>query len=166
MSATNIISSAQTLAASLFRSLTLRKDGTVINDDPEHWGEADATDPELVRIGAGKFDIVAIGEPGLAHAVDAVDAEGNPVPVLIAHYAPLTADDASPALGDLVSIEDGDGFSLVFEVVMTHEDLHSPSPFDLGPNALVDEHLAALMPGELVLAVVPALDAEESEAAA
>ena len=165
MNAINRFPGVYTMAANLFRRLALRKDGTVINDAPDHWDEADAADPELVHLGTGKFDIVAVGSPGLAHAVGAVDAEGSPVPVLVAHYAPLTGDDASPALGDLVSIEDDDGLSLVFEVAVTWDDLHSTSTFDLGPNAMVDEYLAALKPGEMVLVVVPELDTEKADAA-
>lgn len=164
MTTHQMLSHANAVAASLFRRMKLRADGSVIDDnapDTDVWTEADATDDELVSVGGGTFEITAVGDGALATAVGATDEAGDPLPCLKAIYTPHAGIDERPVMGDLLSIETPDGsMSLVFSVAFTHADLMDHLNFDLGPDAYTPEPLAALQPGEVVLVLVPEFNQE------
>lgn len=151
---TNISSNTAT-TATILRWLTLRDDGshiTVDTDEPASWDEADNATPELVNIGSGKLEITNAGDDDLAAAVLASDDHGL-LQTVRAIFTPSEPDGERPQMGDLLSVSPAEGVSLLFAVQVTYADLHEPSAFDLGPGAEVNELLAALQPGEMVVSM-------------
>lgn len=145
---------AQEIAAALFRRLTLNADGQLLDDnDPSNWDEADATQPEIVSLGGVHFRITDPGAAGLAIAVG-VMAEGESLVCLRAVFSPADAGGATPKMGDVVALEADEGVTVLFNVAIGYADLHDPSEFDLGPDAVRIEALDTLKPGEVLLVQV------------
>ena len=57
-------------------------------------------------------------------------------------------------MDDIVALDADEGVSVLFKVVITHADLHDPAAPDLGPDAVRNEALDALQPGEVLLVQV------------
>lgn len=139
--------------ATILRWLTLREDGSPVNTgEPDSWQEADNATPELVNIGSGILEVTNVGDDALATAVLASDDRGL-LPTMKAIFEPSEPDGERPQMGDLLSVSPANGVSLLFAVQVTYADLYEPSVFDLGPAAEVNEQLAALQPGEMVLSL-------------
>ena len=153
---TTAIASNTATTATILRWLTLRADGshiTVNTDDPDSWEEAENATPEFVNIGSGIFEVTNAGDDALATAVLASDDHGL-LPTMKAIFTPSEPDGERPQMGDLLSVTPADGVSLLFAVQITYADLHAPSAFDLGPDADVNEQLAALESGEMVISAL------------
>lgn len=142
---------AHEMAAALFRRLTLNADGQPFDDsDPNNWDAADATQPETVSLGGVHFRVIDPDAAGLAIAACAM-AEGESLVCLRVVFTPAEADGATPQMGDVVALEADEGVTVLFKVVIGHIDLHEASEFDLGPDAVRNEALDALQPGEVLL---------------
>ena len=153
---TSTITPSAATTATILRWLTLRADGshiTVNTDDPDSWAEAENATPELVNIGSGILEVTNAGDDALATAVLASDDRGL-LPTMKAIFTPSEPDGEHPQMGDLLSVTPNDGVSLLFAVQITYADVHEPSAFDLGPDADVNEPLAALQPGEMVISAL------------
>ena len=153
---TTTIAPSTTTTATILRWLTLREDGshiTVNADDHDCWDEAENATPELVNIGSGILEVTNAGDDALATAVLASDDRGL-LPTMKAIFKPSEPDGERPRMGDLLSVTPAAGVSLLFAVQITFADLHEPSAFDLGPGAEVNEQLAALQLGEMVISAL------------
>ena len=141
------------MAAALFRRLTLDADGQPFDDsDPDTWDAADSTAPETVSLGGVHFRIVDPDATGLALALGALN-EGESLACLRVVFTSAETDGASPQMGDIVALDADEGVSVLFEVVIGHADVHDPE-HDFGPDAVRNEALDALQPGELLLVQV------------
>lgn len=154
---------ARDMAADLFRRLTLNADGQPFDDaDPNAWAEAEATAPETVALGRVAFRITGEDAADLAMAVGAL-AEGESLVCLRVVFTPAEPGGATPQMGDIVALPAGEGVTVLFKVTIGHADVHAPSEYDLGPDAVRNEALDALQPGEVLLVqMLSAPDAEPS----
>ena len=145
---------AKKMAAALFRRLALNADGQPFDDsDPDTWDAADSTAPETISLGGVHFRIVDPDATGLALAVGALN-EGESLACLRVVFTSAEADGALPQMDDIVALDADEGVSVLFKVVIGHADLHDPSAPDLGPDAVRNEALDALQPGEVLLVQV------------
>ena len=150
----NLDQQAHEMAAALFRRLTLDADGQPFDDsDPDTWDAADSTAPETISLGGVHFRIVDPDATGLALAVGALN-EGESLACLRVVFTSAEADGALPQMDDIVALDADEGVSVLFKVVIGHADLHDPSAPDLGPDAVRNEALDALQPGEVLLVQV------------
>ena len=141
------------MAAALFRRLTLDADGQPFDDsDPDTWDAADSTAPETISLGGVHFRIVDPDATGLALAVGALN-EGESLACLRVVFTSAEADGALPQMDDIVALDADEGVSVLFKVVIGHADLHDPEHY-LGPDAVRNEALDALQPGEVLLVQV------------
>lgn len=150
---------ARALAAQLFDRLTLGTDGQPFNDsDPGSWEAADAAEPEVVHLGAVRFMVVDADAVDLAIAAGAI--EPGEVPTLCMRVGFEVAEGApEPCIGQYLTVgTEEPNVSILFRVWLTHADLHDPSAPDLGPDAMHDEALDVLEPGQALL--VQVLDSE------
>ena len=144
---------AHEMAAALFRRLALNADGQPFEDsDPDRWVAADSTAPETVSLGGVHFRIVDPDATGLALAVGALN-EGESLACLRVVFTSAEADGALPQMDDIVALDADEGVSVLFKVVIGHADLHDPE-HNLGPDAVRNEALDALQPGEVLLVQV------------
>jgi hypothetical protein len=154
---------APALSAELFERMALTADGVPFDDaDPSTWAAADATEPEIVRLGAVRFRIVDADAADLAVATGAI-ASGD---VLLAMRVVFDTVEGAPepVSGQYVVLATAEpDVSILFRVWITHADLHDPAAPDLGPNAVRSEALDALRAGEAL--IVQVLDADEQAGA-
>lgn len=153
---------ARTLAADLLQRVALDASGAEFSDDdPETWADADAIEPEIVRLGPVRFKIIDADAAALAQAVGAI--EDGPPPSLCMRVAfDQAAGQPDPCAGQYVTLQAHENVTLIFRVWITHEDLHDPAAPDFGADAQRDPVLDTLEPGEALL--VQVLAEEESEA--
>lgn len=145
---------AHEMAAALFRRLTLNADGQTFDDnDPSTWEAAESTPPEIVSLGGVHFRVTDPDAAGLAIAVGAL-AEGESLVCLRVVFTPAEADGATPQMRDVVALEADEGVTVLFNVIIGYADLHAPTAYDLGPDAVRNEALDALQPGEVLLVQV------------
>ncbi len=157
---------ARALAAELLARMTLSAEGdplTFDESDPDTWAAADAAQQEVVRLGAVRFKIVGDAEE-LAAALGAVDADEMPVVCLRVAFEQAEGVPA-PVVGQYIVVgTDEPNVSVIFQVRMTFDFLQAdPDEPDLGPNAVRNQAIDVLQPGEGLL--VQVFDADESEAA-
>ena len=146
----NLDQQAHEMAAALFRRLALSADGQPFDDsDPDTWDAADSKTPETVSLGGVHFRIVDPDATGLAIALGALP-EGEPLVCLRVVFTPAETNGAVPRMGDIVALDADEGVSVLFKVVIGHADLHD-AEHDLGPDAVRNEALDALQPGEVLL---------------
>ena len=145
----------RTIAADLLARIALDANSAPFDDDdPETWVEADEALAEVVRLGPVRFKIIDADATDLALAAGAIEA-GDP-PVLCMQVAFDQIDGApKPCIGQYIVLPtDEPNVSLTFVVWITHADLHDPATPDLGPDAVRNEALDALQPGEVLLVQV------------
>lgn len=136
---------ARALAAELLQSVALNADGQPFDDDdPTTWGEADATEPEVVRLGAVRFRVIDSDPTELALAAGAIEADSPPNLCLLVEFA----DDEGapqPTTGQYLNVATEEpGVSLLFRTWLTTGDLRDPAAPDFGPEAVRNEALAAI----------------------
>lgn len=136
---------ARTLAAELLQSVALNATGQPFDDDdPVTWGEADNTEPEVVRLGSVRFRVIDNDPTELALATGAVEEGAPPTLKLLVEFA----DDEGapqPTMGQYLNIAtDEPGVGVLFRVWVTSADLHDPAAPDFGLGAVRNEALAAI----------------------
>ncbi len=129
-----------TIEATLLRPRLLATDGTPhveLAHDPDTWRDGD---PELVPVGRGAFTVVLADDRSTLAQVDG-DTESMAVR---ARFEPL-AGGPQAQTGDSLAVELGPSLAVVFEVVLTGDDLRSVDP------GWTPAMLASPRPGELLL---------------
>lgn len=112
-----------TIEATLLRPRLLATDGTQhveLAHDPDTWRDGD---PELVPVGRGVFTVVLADDRATLAQVDG-DTESMAVR---ARFEPL-AGGPQAQTGDSLAVELGPSLAVVFEVVLTGDDLRSVDP--------------------------------------
>ncbi|VTU25039.1 hypothetical protein SRS16CHR_03580 [Variovorax sp. SRS16] len=150
------------LTADLLDRLALDADGQPYDDNnPGTWAEADAAEPEVVRLGQARFKIIDADAQALALAAGAVE-DGAPPALCMRVAFDQAAGQPQPCAGQYVTLQADEKVTLIFRVWITHADLHDQAAPDFGADAQRDPVLYALQPGEALL--VQVLPQEESEA--
>lgn len=146
------------VTAELFDHLALNAGGQPFTDsDPSTWQAAYEVEAEVVRLGLTTFHIVDPDATGLALAACAIDENSPPTLCMRVRFE-NTEDQPQRRSGQYVTINTEVGVKLVFMLSLTGEDVHDPAPegFDLDSDALRNEALDVLQPGEALLVQVQA----------
>ena len=147
---------ARTVAAELLQRIALDVGGALFDDgDPDTWDEADATDPEIVRLGPARFKIVSADAGDLAIAVGAIEP-GDLTPCWLVQFA---ADKGAPqpSMGLYLNIATEEpGVSVLFRLWITSFDVNDPAAPDFGSGATRNPALDAIAghPGRALLVQV------------
>lgn len=155
--------SARSIAAQLFDRLTLSADGLPFDEsNPDTWENAENAEPEIVRLGATRFRILDANAKALGVAAGAIEL--GEVGTLCMRVAFEEVDGAPAAsIGQYVSVLTAEGeVAILFRVWLTYSDLHDPVAPYLGTDAMCNEVLQVLEPGQGLLVQVFQDDEEEA----
>lgn len=144
------------VTAELFDHLALNADAQPFADgSPSTWQAADEVEAEFVQVGFAKFQIVDPDATDLALAAGAIDENSLPSLCMRVRFE-NTEDQPQRRSGQYVTIDTAAGVKLIFMLSLTGEDVHDPAPegFDLGGDAVRNEALDFLQPGEALLVQV------------
>lgn len=159
-------SEAKALTAELLDRLTLNTDGQPFDDgDESTWQAADETEPEVVRCGFARFQIIDQDATELALAAGAIDENSPPTLCLRVRFDNAEGEPEHRA-GQYIAIDTDAGVKLLFLLWLTGEDVQEPAPAEFGlasEATMRNELLDALSLGEALL--VQVIDQGERESA-
>lgn len=134
-------------------------------DDPDFWTDEPELKPEIVSLGPVRFRILDGDPVELAVAAGVIEqGEEMTMSCLRVEFEPVEGL-VAPQMGNYIAVNLADSeVKILYRVWLGYDDLHAEVPFDLGADAMHDEALDVIGPGQALL--VQCFDQADETAAA